>query len=162
MDKCSYKRVPFSIRLARLITDHKVAGYIETESGEKARIICFNMKFGPRLNLVVLIDTGNYECEKLYGMDGKVFGDHDFRLDLHIKLPINPDSVLEDNTNSQSHQFKPFDKVLVRDDNEADWKCDFFSNISNSGYYHCINAGWKQCIPYEGNEHLLGTTNKPE
>lgn len=24
------------------------------------------------------------------------------------------------------HQFKPFDKVLVRDDNEADWKCDFF------------------------------------
>lgn len=60
------------------------------------------------------------------------------------------------------HQFKPFDKVLVRDDNEADWKCDFFSNISNSGYYHCINAGWKQCIPYEGNEHLLGTTNKPK
>lgn len=60
------------------------------------------------------------------------------------------------------HQFKPFDKVLVRDDNEADWKCDFFSNISNSGYYHCINAGWKQCIPYEGNEHLLGTTNNPE
>ena len=60
------------------------------------------------------------------------------------------------------HQFKPFDKVLVRDDNEADWKCDFFSNISNSGYYHCINAGWKQCIPYEGNEHLLGTTKNPE
>lgn len=59
-------------------------------------------------------------------------------------------------------QLKPFDKVLVRDDNEADWKCDFFSNISNSGYYHCINAGWKQCIPYEGNEHLLGTTNKPK
>ena len=59
-------------------------------------------------------------------------------------------------------ELRPFDKVLVRDDNEADWKCDFFSNISNSGYYHCINAGWKQCIPYEGNEHLLGTTNKPE
>ena len=60
------------------------------------------------------------------------------------------------------YQFKPFDKVLVRDDNEADWKCDFFSNISNSGYYHCINAGWKQCIPYEGNEHLLGTSNDPK
>lgn len=60
------------------------------------------------------------------------------------------------------YQFKPFDKVLVRDDNEADWKCDFFSNISNSGFYHCINTWWRQCIPYEGNEHLLGTTNKPE
>lgn len=59
-------------------------------------------------------------------------------------------------------QLKPFDKVLVRDDNDAEWKCDFFSKISNNGYYDCINSWWSQCIPYEGNEHLLGTTNKPE
>ena len=76
---------------------------------------------------------------------------------------IAPDQVPDQvNDKETKPQLKPFDKVLVRDDNEADWKCDFFSNISNSGYYHCINAGWKQCIPYEGNEHLLGTTNKPK
>lgn len=162
MKQTRFKIVPFDLELAKKIANKEVKGHIETKSGEKARIICFDMKYGPRSNMVVLIDTGDYECEKLYGMDGKLVGPHDFRFDLHIKLPINPDFVPEDNTNSQPHQFKPFDKVLVRDDNEADWKCDFFSNISNSGYYHCINAGWKQCIPYEGNEHLLGTTINPE
>lgn len=60
------------------------------------------------------------------------------------------------------HQFKPFDKVLVRDYNDNEWKCDFFSNMNEHGYYNCINSWWHQCIPYDGNEHLLGTTNDPE
>lgn len=60
------------------------------------------------------------------------------------------------------HQFKPFDKVLVRDYNDNEWKCDFFSNMNEHGYYNCINSWWHQCIPYEGNEHLLGTTNKQQ
>lgn len=62
----------------------------------------------------------------------------------------------------QKTEFKPFDKVLVRDYNDNEWKCDFFSNMNEHGYYNCINSWWHQCIPYEGNEHLLGTTNKPE
>lgn len=53
--------------------------------------------------------------------------------------------------------FKPFDKVLVRDSDEGLWKCDFFSHIDVDGYY-CLRSCWKQCIHYEGNEHLLGTT----
>lgn len=24
--------------------------------------------------------------------------------------------------------------------------------------YYCVCASWNYCIPYEGNEHLLGTT----
>lgn len=59
-------------------------------------------------------------------------------------------------------ELKPFDKVLVRDYNDNEWKCDFFSNMNEHGYYNCINSWWHQCIPYEGNEHLLGTTKKPE
>lgn len=57
-------------------------------------------------------------------------------------------------------QFKPFDKVLVYYDGV--WTCDIFSHIDKDGLYCCVSARWKQCIPYEGNEHLLGTTNKPE
>lgn len=72
---------------------------------------------------------------------------------------IVPDQVPDQ---KPKNELKPFDKVLVRDDNDAEWKCDFFSKISNNGYYNCINSWWKQCIPYEGNEHLLGTKNKPE
>ena len=59
----------------------------------------------------------------------------------------------------KEHQFKPFEKVLVRDSYEDKWRASFFSNI-REGYAKYITTGlvWKFCIPYEGNEHLLGTT----
>ena len=61
------------------------------------------------------------------------------------------------------HQFKPFDKVLVRDGDSDIWDCNIFNRIDEDGEYYCIDYEcWEQCIPYEGNEHLLGTTNEPE
>lgn len=59
------------------------------------------------------------------------------------------------------HQLKPFDKVLVRDSDNEKWELNLFSHIDVDDYY-CLRSYWKQCIPYEGNEHLLGTTNNPE
>ena len=63
----------------------------------------------------------------------------------------------------KEHQFKPFEKVLVRDSYEDKWRASFFSNIRES-YAKYVTTGlvWKFCIPYEGNEHLLGTTNNVE
>ena len=66
------------------------------------------------------------------------------------------------NQSKPKHQFKPFEMVLVRDENDRNWTCNFFSYINDYGEYICIDSYWKQCIPYEGNEHLLGTTNAPE
>ena len=58
---------------------------------------------------------------------------------------------------------KPFDKVLVRDTKEQVWVADLFSHMINKpfgGYtFACVGHYPSQCIPYEGNEHLLGTTN---
>lgn len=59
-------------------------------------------------------------------------------------------------------QFKPFDKVLVRDMDDEVWKGDLFSHLGDRGVFVCHFTWWKQCIPYEGNEHLLGTTINPE
>lgn len=60
-------------------------------------------------------------------------------------------------------QFKPFDKVLVRDRDDRKWGCDFFCHLGDKeGVFVCISSWWRQCIPYEGNEHLLGTTNKQQ
>lgn len=62
-------------------------------------------------------------------------------------------------------EFKPFDKVLVRDfaDNKR-WSCDFYSHESDGN--HCtIGKGYFESdniLPYEGNEYLLGTTDEPE
>ena len=57
---------------------------------------------------------------------------------------------------------KPFDKVLIRDRDTDEWNISFFSHCNGLEHYKysCINnTGYAQCIPYEGNEHLLGTTN---
>lgn len=63
-------------------------------------------------------------------------------------------------------EFKPFDKVLARDDNpNSEWFATTFSHYCkhNTDYPYCVSRGWfRFCIPYEGNEHLLGTTNNPE
>ena len=73
---------------------------------------------------------------------------------------IVPDQVNDQET---KHQFKSFDKVLVRDDDDTTWRCDFFSHLGDKeGVFICLTTWWKQCIPYEGNEHLLGTTNNPK
>ena len=59
-------------------------------------------------------------------------------------------------------KLQPFDKVLVRDSEDREWRISLFGYKDNS-YYYCINGySWKQCIPYEGNEHLLGTKNNPK
>lgn len=57
-------------------------------------------------------------------------------------------------------EFKPFDKVLVRDLEFGIWYADIFSHINkDDGSYMCIGSSWDECIPYnEQTAHLLGTT----
>lgn len=57
------------------------------------------------------------------------------------------------------HDFKPFERVLVRRTNQERWKLHLFSRESGGdNKYECLGGvGFSQCIPYEGNEHLLGT-----
>lgn len=59
--------------------------------------------------------------------------------------------------------FKPFDKVLVRDSSEHCWNISMFSfTTGNTRYpYQCLQYTYNQCIPYnEETAHLLGTTKK--
>ena len=57
---------------------------------------------------------------------------------------------------------KPFDRVLVRDSKSDNWRANLFGYIDKDGYYHCVYANWAYCIPYIGNESLLGTTKDVE
>ena len=75
---------------------------------------------------------------------------------LEIRVPMKKDIP--------AHQFKPFEKVLVRDRDNDNWQCNFFDCLYNNedGYnYSCVADSWKQCIPYEGNENLVGRTENP-
>lgn len=57
--------------------------------------------------------------------------------------------------------FKPYQKVLIRFGNNDTWRADFFSHIKEDRGRYFVGIGYanKQCIPFEGNEHLLGTTD---
>lgn len=59
-------------------------------------------------------------------------------------------------------ELKPFDKVLIRDDEDHPWRVSLFGYKDANSYYCCNGCTWNQCIPYEGNESLLGTTKDVE
>ena len=57
--------------------------------------------------------------------------------------------------------FKPFDKVLVRDSNGLKWTADLFSYIDD-GFVCTGGIPCCQCIPFnDDTKHLLGTTDMP-
>ena len=83
---------------------------------------------------------------------------------------LEKDLQIQQNITDQKHNYtetlidistlKAYDKVLVRDTNEQVWVADLFSHVLDrplGGYtFACVGHYPYQCIPYEGNEHLLG------
>lgn len=63
----------------------------------------------------------------------------------------------------KEYQFKPFEKVLTRDSESEKWGCTFYSHIEPNGIFHYVTTSgmYAMCIPFEGNEHLVGTTKNP-
>lgn len=60
-------------------------------------------------------------------------------------------------------ELKPFDRVLVRNDKEDQWSANIFSYQVRDNMYYCLGENyWRYCIPYIGNESLLGTTKDME
>lgn len=110
--------------------------------------------------IVVEID---YDGMESFTSDGKLFSDYDGECTLFPSKDNRDWSTFK--VPKKEYEFKPFDKVLVRDVNTNKWYIDLFSYIDNSTKefkYKCMASSWNQCIPYEGNEHLLGTSNNPD
>lgn len=65
----------------------------------------------------------------------------------------------------ETPKFQPFQKVLTKDCEEGMfnvWHCDLFSHVSKEGKYFTVSGMWDECIPFEGNEHLVGTKDDPK
>lgn len=60
--------------------------------------------------------------------------------------------------------FKPFQEVLVRDNEYGVWMGAHFSHYDSKREYPYVTTacGYKQCVSYEGNEYLLGTNKSPK
>ena len=63
------------------------------------------------------------------------------------------------------HKFQPFDYVLGCDDVHSEWMPDIFRYYNDDESacfpYCCFYSKYAKCIPYEGNEHLVGTKQAP-
>ena len=94
---------------------------------------------------------GVYEVDVINEMTGKIL---DIKEQDNYELLPNKFDITT---------LKPFDKVLVRDENGQKWMCDIFSYYDDKNpkypFWGVGRSNSKQCIPYKGNEHLLGTTN---
>lgn len=152
------KQIPFSLEMVKKIQAGEVKGIIKTRDGRAARFICEVCNDTYPLVFVCEVDNDSYrkECAYNYAINGFYFWE---------EYEDDRDIILEIETNEKEkpeHQFKPFDKVLVRDLENEEWKADFFSRYyTDYRYdYECVSGAYIQCIPYEGNEQLLGTTNK--
>lgn len=74
----------------------------------------------------------------------------------------NPETKRIEDVNNEpepEQEFKPFDRILVRDDERDYWRPEYFSCKYEDGDICCCGGvRWKIAIPYEGNEHLAMTT----
>ena len=143
------KRIPFDLERAKRITNGEEEGRIVTRIGRDARIVCFDVR-GMVWPLLVLVKHVEREIEiagfyDIYGVDPT--GNRDDNLFLEV-----PDDT-------PACEFKPFDKVLVRNSSEQCWRANIFSHFSaEDEEYDCISGAWDYCIPYnDDTAHLLGT-----
>lgn len=122
-----------------------------TRDGRKARIVCFDREVTNHEIIAILDDNG--KSIKSYGLDG-----------LWDKDNLSPNDLMM--YEKPEPQFKPFDRVLVRDSKAGGWCADFFSHMreeEDANFpYRCIGGNWRYCLPYEGNEYLLGTADNPK
>ena len=149
------KIIPFNIELAKKIQSGEIEGRIVRSGAPKqvCEILDFAAEYQDKCSekfLIVKIPAHDFEKEKLwiYHQDGRAHHNTYSKMwyDLVLEVPDEP-------------QFEPFKKVLVRENDASLWKAGIYSHELDGKHFVSWNY-FKQCIPYEGNEHLVGTTNK--
>lgn len=147
------KTILFDLEMAKDIQDGKIEGKIKNKRGYAVRLICTDLK-GTDRAIVGAVDFGQEESVYYYTTNGIcMVGGEAGIWNLVLEVPDN------------TPQFKPFDRVICRDEENCVWTANLFSHmIPCLEYQYCVVGGarYAQCIPYEGNEHLIGTTEKPK
>lgn len=144
------KIIPFDLETAKKIQAGEIKGKIKTRDGQDVLIVLWNKKDDDGYVILALVDKPRTDLVASYTCNGEISKGHEEELDLVLEVPDN------------ERQFKPFDKVLVRMCDEEVWRISLYGFKRENGTHSCINTScWEQCIPYAGNENLVGTTDKP-
>lgn len=153
-----YIKIPFDAEKAKKIHSGEIEGRIVTRNGRKARIVCFDRK-GTHMPIIALVEIkdGEEDYFSYYENGHYDICDRNSK-DLMLEIP--------EYVRANDFKFKPFDKVLCKGGGE--WCLCQFSHSRTEIYTDTLvyvtvgGNAYEHCIPYEGNEHLLGTTKNPE
>lgn len=145
------KIIPFDLETAKKIQAGEIEGRIINSIGTLVEIVFFNVTNIPTY-IVGIVHYPQADSVIYIRKNGTCFNSiHDLIIELPEEVP--------------KYEFKPFDKVLVRSKDETNNK--WFPAIYT--YYDDVvshitidHKMYGDCIPYEGNEYLVGITDKPK
>lgn len=142
-------------KLFKAIKDNGYKWNAETRNLEKL-LVEPKFEVGNRIRHKTHIRQGNVVTE---------IKDTHYILDDELALPfINQDDYELVPYKFDISKLIPFEsRVLVRDYDSEPWRVSFWgcliNNLNGYDYYDTTRGYYKQCIPYEGNEHLMGKTD---
>lgn len=143
---CKMTHGSSSIILVKRISSRKVYFHVYMINGEVRTQETEKDFYGYVDDVKIATDSEKQQLFDALAKEGKAWdSEHKMIVDLMPKVEL-----------------KPFDKVLVRDSKSDNWRANLFGYIGKDGYYRCVYANWAYCIPYIGNESLLGTTKDVE
>lgn len=130
-----------------------------TRDGHSARIICWDVK-DSTYPIIALVNNDDNEVDISVTERGSYYEDN--------QRTSQYDLFMAEEEYEEEHydisNFKPFDKVLVRDSDEGYWKVNMYSHFGKRIRYpfETLYGFYNQCIPCnEETVHLIGTTNMP-
>ncbi len=162
-------------QVVQIVRELKTSMRTKYVEAQKKFIKTTNLKVGDKVKIVRKsfdheLGWDNKWCSDMNDTIGKIGVVREIMLISGISISILGDGcwnfpffVLE-KVEEPKYTFKDKEVVLVRDGDDEYWQIKAFKEYTGYDYpYGCYNssrvkvAGWKQCIPYKGHEHLLGT-----
>lgn len=144
--------------------------YVFDEEDEDGNVTVIGELIGKNESNDTLTFGNQYEIENEKFVTDQAF---DLRISVHEELREATEAEIElfekwENGAKEQPDFKPFDKVLVRDNDTEEWKPAIFLRMSKGeekkelpyqvySLYYGFSYETAQCTPYEGNEHLAFT-----
>nr|DAT97171.1 MAG TPA: hypothetical protein [Crassvirales sp.] len=163
MEEAGYKWNANTLELEKTTPEFKEGDVIIDRDGD----ICLVSEIlATKVQVIAILFTNNYlstPTHSIYrNIDGITLASNDNRHKLFSALVREGYKYNKEGRKLIKQEFKPFDKVLARDNETESWKADIYLKYLNDTYcYKCTRTNYAICIPYEGNEYLLDTTDFP-
>lgn len=114
----------------------------------------------------IFVEFPDCGCGKCFTKKGKYLHDNDKDTECVLFPSKDNRDWSKYRPKKSKYDFKPFERVLCRSSSNDEWIADLFSHYPNDVDDMDVDnmvvaiggRHYFYCIPYEGNEHLLGTS----